>query len=99
MRRLRLFFNLASFGVDRAIWFASGYTYAGQQGQFREVLQRLKSASVQADQFKLGELLEVGLVLGQQAIDIGVVEYQIVELNATEKQTCECVKRERKFIN
>ena len=55
-------------------------TYAGQQGQLWEVLQRLQSASVQADEFKLGELFEVGLVIGCQPLNYCLVEDQIVEL-------------------
>ena len=64
------------------LWLSFGHlaTYARQQWKLWEVLERLQSTLVQADELKLGKLLEVCLVVGGQTLDCRLVEDQVIEL-------------------
>ena len=66
----------------RAVIGWQGSTYSVKSGDGGEVLEGLQSADVEADHFELGELLQVLLVVLCQALNLRLVQDEVVELPA-----------------
>ena len=87
LRRLSASSTCTAHQASQRLCTVGEGTYTDKRGDLGEVLQGVQLALVHAEELHLGEGLQVGLVLGADALHLRLVEDQVVKLLHKARET------------